>query len=47
MKKRPAVISVPDRMVRKSYNCIGSGGFFVTVKSSDVNLDIDVSRGLV
>jgi predicted chitinase len=47
MKKRPAVIDEPDRIIRDPYNCIDSGGFFVTIKNDRVKPEIDASRGIV
>ncbi|TAM55064.1 MAG: hypothetical protein EPN57_03360 [Paraburkholderia sp.] len=47
MKKRPALIAEPDRVIRDPYNCIDSGGFFVAIKNDDVKREIDTSRGIV
>lgn len=47
MKRRPAVIDGPDRIIRDPYNCIDSGGFFVSIKNEGVKPEIDASRGIV
>jgi hypothetical protein len=47
MKKRPAIIDEPDRIIRDPYNCIDSGGFFVTIKNGAIKPEIDASRGIV
>lgn len=47
MKKKPAVIAEPDRIVRDPYSCIDSGGFFVAIKNEGVKVEIDASRGVV
>lgn len=41
MTKRPAPINNPDRVIANPYNCIDSGGFYVTYVAPEIKRIID------
>ncbi|WP_176053089.1 peptidoglycan DD-metalloendopeptidase family protein [Paraburkholderia caribensis] len=45
MKLRPAPINDPDRIITNPYNCIDSGGFYITFKRPNVKPEIDAGSG--
>jgi predicted chitinase/murein DD-endopeptidase MepM/ murein hydrolase activator NlpD len=45
MKLRPAPIGDPDRIIANPYNCVDSGGFYITFKRPNVKSEIDTGVG--
>jgi predicted chitinase len=47
MKLRPAPIEEPDRIIATPYNCVDSGGFYITFKRPGVKPEIDTGDGKI
>ncbi|WP_320535069.1 M23 family metallopeptidase [Robbsia andropogonis] len=46
MRRRPASINYPERLIATPYNCIDSGGFYIAFKRSKVKAEIDRGSGV-